>query len=143
MKTQHIEAFVAATGFKFLDSGEIGFGRHCVGIVNTKTDSYVSYETYSSDTWQRGLIHEVAEGTKPEGAYHKGPYLAILFDGTEEGRVKAISDLNDWVEKIVVAGYELTEYTEKNSIASLMNGGSVTQICLTGGITLGKFLEVF
>lgn len=143
MKTNHIDAFVADTGLKFLDNGEIGFGRHCVGVINPKTDSYISYETYNSETWRKILFHEVAVGTMPEGAYHKGPYLAVLFDGTEEGRAKAISDLNDWIEKIVAAGYDLTEYDERNSVASLINGGPVKQVCLTGGVSMGKFTEVF
>lgn len=143
MNTNHIDAFVAETNLKFLSNGEIGFGRHCVGIINPKTDSYISYETYNNETWRKILFHEVAHGTMPKDAYHKGPYLAVLFDGTEEGRTEAISQLNGWVEKIMAAGFEMTNYTEKNSLASLVNGGPVTQVCLTGGVSLGKFTEVF
>lgn len=143
LRTDHIDQFVKDTGLKFESDGEIGFGRKCVGIINEKTESYLSYQTYDSETYATSLFHDVAMNSTPENAYHKGPYLAVLFDGTEEGRVNAINQLNDWVEKIIAAAYELTEFAEKNTFAALMNGGPVTQLCLTGGVSMGKFLEIF
>lgn len=142
MNRNHIDLLVNETGLKFEEKGEIGFGRNCVGIVNQNTESYLSYQTYDED-YNPALNHEVASQTAPEDAYHKGPYLAVLYDGTEEGRLKAISQLNNWIEKIMAASYEVTGYTERNSLASLLAGGSVRQVCLTGGITYARFLEIF
>lgn len=138
---KHIQAFIQETGLQFHD-GEIGFGRPCVGILNQKTDSYIAYQTYNKD-YTTKLMHEVAYNTQPEDAYHKGPYLAVLHDGSEEGKKKAIEQLDQWIEKILAAAYELKPYTETNSVASLMNGGSVTQLALTGGVSFGKFNEIF
>lgn len=139
---KHIEAFVKETGLQFMEKGEIGFGRNCVGIMNPKTECYIAYQTYDDD-YRTALSHEVAMNTTPEDAYHKGPYLAVLYDGTEEGRQGAIKQLDEWLEKIMAASYEIEEYTETNSLASLMAGGAVTQLCLAGGVSYAKFLEVF
>lgn len=142
MNTKFIEEFCADTGMKFVDRGEIGFGRECVGIMNPETDCYLAYATYDKG-YNEKLVHDVAQNTAPKNAYHKGPYLAVLFDGTEEGRADAINQLNSWIEKIAAAAYDLTEYEETDSVASLLNGGPVTQICLTGGVSFGKFIEIF
>lgn len=142
MNTEHIKLFVEQTGLRFEDKGEIGFGRNCVGIVDDKTNSYIAYHSYDSE-YKVKLYHEVAGNTRPEDAYHKGPYLAVLYDGTEEGKVKAINQLNEWIEKILAAGFEIEEFEETNSFSALMAGGSVTQKCLAGGVSFGKFLEIF
>lgn len=138
---KNIQAFIQETGLQFHE-GEIGFGRPCVGILNQETESYLAYQTYDRD-YNSKLMHEVAYNTQPEDAYHKGPYLAVLHDGSEEGKKKAIEQLDQWIEKIMAAAYEIETYTETNSVAALMNGGSVNQKCLTGGVSFGKFIELF
>lgn len=141
MKTNHIDAFVQETGLTF-HKGEIGFGRPCVGILNPETESYIAYQTYDRD-YNTKLMHEVAMNTQPEDAYHKGPYLAVLHDGSAEGEARATEQLNEWIEKIMAAAYEIESYEETNSLASLMHGGSVKQKALTGGVSFAKFLEIF
>lgn len=138
-----IKKFVKETKMKFED-GEIGFGRPCVGIINPETECYLAYHVFDWDIGKELSRHEVAMGTAPEDAYHKGSYLAVLHDGSEEGKAKALKQLDEWLEKILAAGYEIKEYQEKNSIAALMSGkNSVTQKTLAGGVSIGKFTEIF
>jgi len=138
-----IEKFVQETNMKFED-GEIGFGRPCVGIINPETGCYLAYQVYDYDSYKEVLRHDVAMGTSPENAYHKGPYLAVLHNGSEESKADALKQLDSWLEKIMAAGYDLKDYQEKNSLAALMGGKrSITQKCVAGGVSFGKFTEIF
>lgn len=140
---KHIKRFVKTTGLSYNESGEIGFGRKCVGIMNQKTESYLAYTHYLNEDYSNPIGHEVAENTMPKNAYHKGPYLAVLHDGSEKGHREAVKQLDLWLEKILAASFDLTEYNETNSFASMLNGGRVKQLCITGGISFGKFTEIF
>jgi hypothetical protein len=141
MNRKYIDRFCRETGFVFND-GEVGFGRACVGIMNPKTECYIAYQVYD-ENYEVKHVHDVAYGAQPETAYHKGPYLACLHDGSEEGKAKAIADLDLWCEKIMAAHYEVVRYEEKNSITALFNGGTVTQIAISGGCKYDRFLEIF
>lgn len=134
-----IKTFTEQTGFVFEERGEIGFGRNCVGIVNTSTQSYVAYETRHPRTFEVIAQHEVAYALQAPNAYHKGPYLAVLYDGTEEKRLEAIAELEQWISNILAAGYKLEEYQEVNTLTALAYGGSVTQKALGGGMNYEDF----
>lgn len=142
MNTNHIEAFCKETGLRFIDNGEIYIGRKCVGIMNPKTDCFLAYTQFNED-YGKVMEHEVAAKSIPSYGHHRGPYLAVLFDGTEVGRIHAVDQLNKWIEKIMAASYELKEYTEMNSMSADPMGGPIKQLCLTGGVTFGRFLEIF
>lgn len=137
-----IQKFVELTGFVFEDDGTIGLGRHAVGIVNTQTQSYVAYEHMDPRTYMVEGRHEVAYATQPQDAYHKGPYLAVIHDGTFLGRTKAIAQLEKWIENIMAASYEIKTFKETNSLAALAAGGCVEQKYLGGGMSYEEFKKI-
>jgi hypothetical protein len=137
-----IEKFCELTGFVFENDGTIGFGRHAVGIVNTQTESYVAYEHRHPRTHELEDQHEVACNTQPQDAYHKGPYLAVLHDGTFRGRVDAIAQLEKWIENIMTASYEIKTFKEINTLAALAAGGCVDQKYLGGGMNYEEFQKI-
>lgn len=118
---KNILKFCEETGFNF-QTGEIGFGRGCVGIVNSDTDSYVSYQVHDSETYE--TIAESTAGSS-ENAYHKSPNLSVLT--AEISAEEAIQELDEWIGRILEKGYKVIEYEEKNSLSGLMQqmqGGS-------------------
>lgn len=128
-----IEKFCRDTGFRFESHGEIGFGRPCVGIMNPETECYVSYQHYeirNNDVeGSRGFEHRVAESNAPDGAYHKGPYLAVLVSESRGAKDhdEAKSRLEKWIQAIIDSGYKVVEYVERDSFATLLAGGTVVQ----------------
>lgn len=70
--------------------GSIGFGRSCVGILESSTDCYVSYQNWESD--EPGFPPPASV----ENAYHKGPYMAVLVRDSDYNR--AIAELYLWVQ---------------------------------------------
>jgi len=122
-----IKAFVKETGFKCW-AGEIGFGRPCVGIYNPLTECYVAYQVYNEEDYSIDAEHTVAVAQKPNCAYHKGPYLAILVEDLSEKFIDmALQRLNKWIRTVRRAGYKIACYQERNSITALAAGGMVVQ----------------
>jgi len=122
--TTAIREFCRQTGFRFMADGEVGFGRKCVGIMNPKTDCYIAY-SHGSDR------HTVADQKRPDHAYHKGDYLAVLVEYNTKpldlDYDRAIQELEGWILAILTAGYSIKEYEEKDSITAFLQDGPVTQ----------------
>lgn len=137
-----IDKFTKQTGFKFEERGEIGFGRNCVGIIDEANETYLAYEANHPRTHEVLIRHEVAYAMQAPNAYHKGPYLAVLYDGTEEKRLEAIAELEQWVQNILDAGFEMKTFLETNSVTALLNGGSVNLKCLGGGLDYEEFQKI-
>lgn len=114
---------------EFKDS-EIGFGRKCVGIIYKATECFVPYETYTDD-FETEHKHDVAADEAPDSAYHKGPYLAVLHNGSENGKEEALDDLDIWLGAILKAGYRIEEFEERNTLAALSAGkGRIKQLAI-------------
>jgi len=134
MSFNNIDEFVKQTGFK-LEIGEIGIMRPCVGILDPDTDSYICYRMEDDDfdhknnewsEYQPLWVHSIAEDKSPNRAYHKGPYLAVLYDEketTKENIVaqnEAMQSLDEWIGKILEVGYQIKEYEQQTMMAQLM-----------------------
>lgn len=75
--------------------GTIGFGRECVSI--SKSGNCPSYEEYDDDFNRSDKNGEV---WKPDNAYHKGPYVAVLGRGEEAER-----QLYEWLQWFDANGF--------------------------------------
>jgi len=118
---KNILKFCEETGFDF-QTGEIGFGRECVGITDSNTDCYVAYEVHDDKTYET-----TAESTADiaDHAYHKSPNLSVLT--ADISKEEAIKELDDWIGRILEKGYKVIEYEESHSLSGLMQqmqGGS-------------------
>lgn len=91
-----LQAWAAKLGAQLRLSGEIGFGRECVGI--TREDMYPEYTWYDAATqsWPNGDVWS------PEDAYHKGEYVAVLGRGED-----AVRELYEWGRWFDARGFTL------------------------------------
>lgn len=123
MKLPIAEKFCADNGFSLELKGEIGFGRPCVGIMNPKTECYVAWQYYKDEEKYEGeRTHTVAGETAPPNAYHKGQFLAVLLHGND-GEIpvdEAAERLEEWIGRIVKAGYAIETYYETHGITNLL-----------------------
>ena len=71
--------------------GTIGFGRPCVGVLDTRTDCYVGWAD-----WNNEAVPSYPPPDYVENTYHKGPYVAVLVHGDNYGR--AIAELYLWLK---------------------------------------------
>lgn len=134
-----IQKFVEQTGLILETARDIWLGEYYVGILNPKSHTYLAYEAEGND----GLIeHEVASRTKPDSAYNRGPFLSVFYDGTNVGKIGAIQELEQWIERIMAAGYKIETYKDTTSVAALMAGGAIDQKCLGGGVSFSKFRQL-
>jgi len=115
---KNIKQFCEETGFK-LEVSEIGIGRPCVGIYNEKEGSYLCYWDYLGRP-EKG--HNVAVDEQPWSAYHKDAYLVILTEENDISVEKATEQLDEWIGKILKAGYKIGK-TQRRTLASMMTGG--------------------
>lgn len=128
---ENIDKFVKDNpGFE-LTVGEIGICRPCVGIQQVDVEAYVGYEIMDDD-YNVIAKHAVAKEKAPERAYHKGDYLAVLYqksESTEKNRKleeKAMIALNDWLGEILKSGYKIQEQEKIGLMAQVM-GSSATE----------------
>lgn len=124
----NIEKFLDLVPNSNLEIGKIGFGRPCVGLMDSKTECYFAYEV-SDDEYNTIAQHSAAYKKIPREAYHKGPYLAVLMHPenydlgpSDVDKQEALQALNDWLGPILKAGFEVYEYEERDSIACLLAG---------------------
>lgn len=84
-----LEGFAAGAGLRLDLDGEIGFGRECVGLLDSGRETYLAW----------------GEGCEPKGApdaYHKSDYVAVLGRSPD-----AIAQLAAWVRSIVAEPFVL------------------------------------
>lgn len=97
-REQRIEwmaVWAAKHDFKLELTGEVGFGRPCVGI--TKDGSYPDYHWYDQAF---DPIDDNGDVWKPEDAYHKHPCVAVLGQGE-----KAEAQLYQWLRWLDSNGF--------------------------------------
>lgn len=83
-----VKKWNAACHFKI---GTIGFGRPCVGVLDSRTDCYVG--------WADWMVDDSPSYPPPdsvENSYHKGPYISVLVRDGDYGR--AIAELYLWIK---------------------------------------------
>lgn len=97
-KVQWMALWAARNGLQLDLSGEVGFGRECVGV--SAEGSYADYEWYDEKTWER--VDSNGYVWKPEDAYHKHPCVAVLGRGEE-----AESQLYDWLQWFDANGFKM------------------------------------
>lgn len=140
MDFKNIDEFVKQTGFK-IQVGEIGIMRPCVGILQEDVESYICYRMEDSfddfggesgrdwSEYKPLWVHTVAESKAPDRAYHKGPYLAVLYDekdstiGNLFAQKEAMEALDKWIGDILDAGYQIKEYESPGLMDQLMGTG--------------------
>lgn len=98
-----------ANNVTFIERGEVGFGRPCVGIV--VNDHYV--DRWPDDVFDDEPMHDVYKVAAPEDAYHKHDCLAVLVHN--ENYDSAIEQLFYWVSKLERAGATVTIVERKTS----------------------------
>lgn len=114
-----------------VSSGEIGFGRPCVGLHLVGLGHWVGYEIRSDDdNFESRARHDGAYGpNRPEDAYHKDEFFAVLIKDvadyekgpTAEQIAAATVLLDKWFSDILAAGYKVQDYPEsQNSIGALL-----------------------
>ena len=63
-------------------------------------------------------------------AYHKGPCLAVLHEGTAESVELATRELDKWCEDLLDADCSIKEYAERNTMTAFLGGGAVVLKCV-------------
>lgn len=122
--------FCKEIGAIFMEQGEIGFGRPCVGITNGR--ACLSYSPSLSDDRCTPLKDLWDEAIDPpasvEDSYHKGDYMAVLIHDDDEE--KALRQLHIWIEHIRKAGGAklITFVTGASGAQALFSGLSETAI---------------
>jgi hypothetical protein len=97
--TKIINDFANSIGVKYA-TGEIGFGRPCVGL-RKKEDYWLSYNPINMNTFDQieGLhFPDIAECC-PEDAYHKNNSFVVLGSGED-----AIKQLEEWIISVKELG---------------------------------------
>ena len=115
---QRIQDFADKWGLEFLEEGECGFGRKCVGLA--KGDRYIDYNPYDNSTFDfidEYYSEDLVDMAAPD-AYHKHPCLAVLGRGEA-----AIVQLSEWVQKLVEENAEVVRYdTGARGIQAMVTG---------------------
>ena len=115
---EFLEEFCATHGLRLDLEGECGFGRECVGILDS-----IAFVDWEGDA---GPHHDEAPN-----AYHKHDCLAVL--GRSE---RSIEQLRLWVERIVAAGGVVERNIPRhpreynNAISLQMHGRTRTRLTL-------------
>ena len=113
-----IQKFANKHKIIFIEEGEVGFGRECVGLAHG--DNYIDYNPTKYPDHSR--VEEVYDkrfyDIVPEKAYHKHNCLAVLGRGDD-----SIRQLCDWVEALEEIGVEIVTYeTGAVGLQALLTG---------------------
>lgn len=131
-KTVYIETFCKENNLVFAQKSECGFGRPCVGILSPESDNYIEYNPTHAETYKPidGTHSDKHYEFAPADAYHKHDCFAVLAH--DENYDEAISQLYDWISKIVAYGYEVRKFnTGATGIQAMVSGTHNYCIVLT------------
>lgn len=91
---RNIKQFADEHGVVFKTDSEIGFGRPCAGLLYE--DHYVEFNPMDDDYEYLPEFHDPRlDNIKPEHAYHKGNFIAVLGDDEN-----AVAELSNWVDEL-------------------------------------------
>ena len=94
----------------FVDDGEVGFGRPCVGFL-APGGSYVDFDPYHAETFEPIFPENEGVIFTPSGvkdAYHKHDCMAVLVRG--ENYDEALRQLELWVDHLEHIGVEVESF---------------------------------
>ena len=91
-------------------NGSIGFGRECVGVLFE--GSYVEYRWYDNETYKP--LDKNGDVWRPDDAYHKGDYVAVLGTG-----IKAENQLYKWLKFFDSEGFHLETGSKTNNFGPI------------------------
>ncbi len=124
----------------FVDKGECGFGRPCVGF--THGDCYIAFNPISVDPPNYKVKDLLPSDTRlhaPAGvdAYHKHDCLAVLAFGDEPDYEKAIEQLATWIAKLESFGdVKIVDYaTEATGLQALFSGASAKAVVIESKVS--------
>lgn len=119
---EKIFAFANKHGILFVEKGECGFGRPCVGL-NRGDGSWLDYNPLSDTTYGPIFPYD-SRLCAPEGvdAYHKHDCFAVLV--SDDNYESAIDQLEKWIEHLEAQG-EL-------EVVSFKTGASGIQAIISG-----------
>lgn len=124
-RDQTLLDFAKRHEINLITSGEVGFGRDCVGF--SKERGFVDYRPLDMGS---DMFDEIAgfEGDRigdiaPEDAYHKHACLAVLV--VDGGTERALDQLCDWVNGLNAMDVEVVEYqTGANGMQAMLSGAT-------------------
>ena len=106
-KIDFLKEFAASLDCTFVEKGEVGFGRPCVGILDETAGCYLNInpKEYDDDFYLVevvGYSHELRPPETVSDAYHKHSCLCVLAHNDDYD--EAISQIYDWVKSILSHG---------------------------------------
>lgn len=110
-KIKYLKEFAESLGCILIEKGTVGFGRDCVGILESSIEHYVDINPYDFESYYKDennnyddfYIFGFNEDLEPDpdsvpNAYHKHSCLAVLVHDGDFS--KGISELYEWIVSI-------------------------------------------